>query len=218
MIAKIQQIKKSIQKWIAKHRKGKFAESTVFTLVTKPLWQYDKIKAWMGAPLVAAAVMGVGGSIPNDDALQSWDVSEPVTVIQGYSSQSDYTYLLPVTNLTGISQYFHAGHPGIDFRSPIKSGVLAVDNGIVTETIEDMYGYGRHVYITHNDGQVSLYAHLGLIVVERGEQVKAGDKIGEIGMTGRTTGPHLHFEWRKDGKAVNPIPMLSKSLASLRSN
>lgn len=215
----IQQIKHtflSIKRWIEKQRKGRFAQSTALTLLTRPLWQHEAIKAWMGAPLVAAAVMGAGMTTPNADALQSWDISQPISVIQGYTAESDYTYLLPVADLTGISQYFHAGHPGIDFRAPLRSAVMAMDNGEVTSIVEEQYGYGRHVYVTHEDGTVSLYAHLGLIMVELHDQVKAGDKIAEIGMTGRTTGPHLHFEVRQNGVATNPIPKLSKALDELK--
>jgi murein DD-endopeptidase MepM/ murein hydrolase activator NlpD len=216
MIRDLKRKLETIERWINKQRKGRFAQSTALSLLTRPLWQYDKIKAWMGAPLVAAAVAGAGLSSPPVDALQSWDVSQPITVVQGYNAESDYTYLLPVASLTGISQYFHAGHPGIDFRAPLRSDVVAMDNGTVTAIVEQPYGYGRHVYVTHENGNVALYAHLGLIMVEHGEQIKAGNKIGEIGMTGRTTGPHLHFELRNDsGRAINPIPMLSKSLASL---
>lgn len=201
---------------MSKQRKGRFAQSTAFTLITRPLWQYERIKAWMGAPLVAAAIMGAGMSAPNTDVLQSWDISQPVNVIQGYSTESDYTYLLPVASLTGISQYFHAGHPGIDFRAPLKSEVVAMDNGTITNIVEEPYGYGRHVYVTFDNGMVGLYAHLGLIMVELNERVQAGDTIGQIGMTGRTTGPHLHFELRKNGQATNPIPMLSKALGNLK--
>lgn len=215
MIKEIKYTASFINRWIEKRRRGVFARSTALTLLTRPLWQYEKIRTWMGAPLLAAAIFGAGVATPDTDALRSWDISQPVTVIHGYAFESDYTYLLPVANLTGISQYYHAGHPGVDFRAPIKSDVLAIDNGKITKIVEESYGYGRHVYITHQDGQVSLYAHLGLIMVEIDEQINAGEKIGEIGMTGRTTGPHLHFELRKEGKAVNPVPMLSKALSSL---
>jgi murein DD-endopeptidase MepM/ murein hydrolase activator NlpD len=216
MIRQLKQTFRSIEKWIDKQRRGRFAQSTALTLLTRPLWQHETIKAWMGAPLLAAAIFGAGVTTPDTDALKSWDISQPVAVIQGYSTENDYTYLLPVADLTGISQYFHSGHPGIDFRAPLRSAILAMDNGEVTSIVEEQYGYGRHVYVTHEDGTVSLYAHLGLIMVELHEQVKAGDKIAEIGMTGRTTGPHLHFELRQDGSAINPIPRLSKALTELK--
>jgi murein DD-endopeptidase MepM/ murein hydrolase activator NlpD len=208
---------RAIKRWIKRERKGRFSQSTAFTLITRPLWQYDRIKAWMGAPIVAALVIGVNTTqMPANDILQGWDVSQPVTEITGFSVQlqTDHTYLVPVTPLTGISQYFHQGHPGIDFRAPLGTDVVAMDDITVTKIIEERYGYGRHVYVEQGDGKVALYAHLGLIMVETGDKIKAGDVIGEIGMTGWTTGPHLHFEVRHEGAAINPIPMLSKALAA----
>lgn len=216
---RIQQTLTAIQRWINKQRRGHFAQSTVLSLITRPLWQYDRIRALMGAPLVVAAVIGTNVSMPaTTDALQAWDISQPVTVIQGYTPESDHTYLLPVASLTGISQYFHTGHPGVDLRAPLKSDVLSMDNGVVTNIVEQPYGYGRHILITHEDGLVTLYAHLGLIMVEVGDRVTAGQKIAEVGLTGRTTGPHLHFEVRSDRGALNPIPLLSKALTSLKAH
>lgn len=216
MIQRHHSLSRTIKRWIKRERKGRFAQSTLFTLITKPVWQHDRVKAWIGAPIVAALVAGASATpMPPNDLLQGWDVSQPVTEIPGYSVQlqTDHTYLLPVTNLTGISQYFHPGHPGVDFRSPLGSSIVAMDNGVVTDVIEEKFGYGRHVLVHQDDGNISLYAHMGLIMVETGEKIKAGDKVGEIGMTGWTTGPHLHFEVRQNGNSVNPIPLLSKALA-----
>lgn len=216
MIQRLQQTWKQVGRWIRRRRVGRFAHSSAITLLTRPLWQHDRIRAFMGAPLVAAAVFGATTSVPAADTLQAWDVSSPVSSIPGFTIQTDYTYLLPVTDLTGISQYFHSGHPGIDFRAPIGSDVVSVDAGRVTLIVESSSGYGRHVYVEHDKGYTSLYAHLGLIMVEIGEEIVAGEKVGEIGMTGWTTGPHLHFELTKDGSRVNPIPLLSKALVAYK--
>lgn len=206
----------ALKRWVKKQRSGKFAQSTIITLITKPVWQHERVKAWMGAPLVAAVVAGTGlTQVPAADALKEWNVSQPLSAIPGYAAdmQTDHTYILPVANLTGISQYFHGGHPGVDFRAPLGTPVVAFDNGTVTGIAEEKTGYGRNVYITDEDGKVSHYAHLGLIMVEVGEKVKAGDKVAEIGMTGWTTGPHLHFEVAQGGNKVNPIAFLSKALS-----
>ena len=217
MIRRLHTSTRAINRWIKHKRTGRFSQSTLFTLITRPLWQHDKIKAWFGAPIVAALVAGASAApMPANDLLQGWDVSQPVTEIVGYSGpfETSHTYLLPVTTLTGISQYFHPGHPGIDFRAPLGSDVIAMDNGVVSSIVEERFGYGRHVYILQDDGNSTLYAHLGLIMVENGEKIKAGSKIAEIGMTGWTTGPHLHFEIKKSGNSINPIPMLSKALTA----
>jgi len=164
---------------------------------------------------MAAVVLGTTASqMPVTDSLDAWSVGQPISNIPGYTTQiqTEHTYILPVVQLTGISQYFHTGHPGIDFRAPLGSAVVAMDNGTVSEIIEQKTGYGRHIYINSDGGKVSLYAHLGLIMVEVGDEIKAGDKIAEIGMTGWTTGPHLHFEVEENGKKTNPMAVLSKSI------
>ncbi len=216
MIRHLKQMITAFKRLIKKQRVGRFSQSTAFTLLTKPLWQHEKIRTLVGAPLVAAAITGASLAAPQVDTLSAWDISQSPTVIPGYSANSEHTFLLPVTQLTGISQYFHAGHPGIDFRAPLRSDVVAMDNGVVTEIVDSTVGYGRHVYIQHEDNRVGLYAHLGLIMVNIGDEVRAGDKIGEIGMTGWTTGPHLHFEVRAESGAINPIPLLSKALSELK--
>ena len=206
---------RTINRWIRKERKGRFSKSTVLTLITRPLWERDRIRAIVGAPLVAAVIAGAGtNAFPNTDTLQGWDISQPVSEISGYTTQihTDHTYFLPVASLIGISQYFHGGHPGVDFRAPLGSKVLAMDSGTVTNIIEQPYGYGRHVYVQDEDGVETLYAHLGLIMVEVGEYVEANSQIGEIGLTGYSTGPHLHFEVVEKGTKLNPVTLLSRAI------
>ncbi len=119
------------------------------------------------------------------------------------------TIAYPVPKAIGISQSFYALHPGLDIRAPRGSDVLAIEPGLVTKVANEKYGYGRRVEITHEDGKVSLYAHLDKIEVYEGDLVTAETKIGEIGLTGRTTGPHLHLEVHLDGRALNPLTELS---------
>lgn len=221
MTQRLNKTLQTITRWIRKERKGRFSQSTVLTLVTRPIWQHDRIRAIMGAPLFAAVIVGAtSGATPPTDSLQGWDITQPPSEIAGYSPSvyTNHTYLLPVSTLTGISQYFHPGHPGLDFRAPLGSGVLAMDNGTVTQIVELPYGYGRHIYIQHSDNTTALYAHLGLIMVEVGEHVTAGDKVGEIGLTGWTTGPHLHFEVTEQGAKINPMTLLSRAIASYVAN
>lgn len=66
------------------------------------------------------------------------------------------------------------------------------------------YGYGKYVIIDHGGGIQTLYAHMSALSVTVGQTVAQGEKIGEVGSTGWSTGPHIHFEIRKDGQAINP--------------
>jgi murein DD-endopeptidase MepM/ murein hydrolase activator NlpD len=99
-------------------------------------------------------------------------------------------------------------HKGTDFRAPRGTPVFAAGGGVVTFAGR-MGGYGNVVFIDHGGGVLSRYGHLRRIGTVRNAQVVAGAQIGEVGSTGRATGPHLHFEVRLDGRAVNPSVAMS---------
>jgi murein DD-endopeptidase MepM/ murein hydrolase activator NlpD len=94
-------------------------------------------------------------------------------------------------------------HSGIDLAAASGTPVAATLPGIVT-VIVSATGYGLHVVIDHGGGLSSLYGHLDTVVVASGDDVAAGQIIGAVGSTGNATGPHLHFEIRRDGIAEDP--------------
>jgi len=94
-------------------------------------------------------------------------------------------------------------HGGLDLAAPFGTHVYSAAAGTVTE-LGDNPIYGKYVIITHNEGWTSLYGHLSYTGVSQYEEVKKGRLIGKVGSTGLSTGPHLHFEIRKDGIAQNP--------------
>lgn len=94
-------------------------------------------------------------------------------------------------------------HKGTDFRAPRGTAVYAAGAGVVAFAGR-MGGYGKVVFIDHGDGVITRYGHLSAIGVQKGALIAAGAKLGAVGSTGRATGPHLHFEVRLDGRAVNP--------------
>ena len=100
-------------------------------------------------------------------------------------------------------------HAGIDLASGVGSPIRAVTNATVLSAGWEG-GYGRCVRLVHNDGTVTVYAHLSSINVSKGERVSAGERIGREGNTGQSTGPHLHFEVRINGTPVNPTSWLRK--------
>jgi len=102
-----------------------------------------------------------------------------------------------------------AFHKGIDFAAPEGSEVVAVASGIVTWS-RDRFGYGKVVEINHGNGLVTRYAHNQKVLVNVGDTVQKGQSIALIGSTGRSTGPHLHFEVLKGGRQVNPISFIGE--------
>ena len=105
-------------------------------------------------------------------------------------------------------------HHGIDLAAPTGTPVYATADGVVGRA--DWYSsYGLYISINHGASMETRYAHLSRLAVAAGDNVKKGDLIGYVGSTGRSTGPHLHYEVRVDGLAVNPIPYMVESEAQL---
>ena len=96
-------------------------------------------------------------------------------------------------------------HYGMDFTARKGTPIYATGNGVVKRADNRSSGYGKHIRIDHDFGYVSLYAHLSKYNVRRGQRVKRGDIIGYVGNTGRSVGPHLHYEIFKDKKRINPL-------------
>ncbi|MEE4289776.1 MAG: peptidoglycan DD-metalloendopeptidase family protein [Erythrobacter sp.] len=103
-----------------------------------------------------------------------------------------------------------AMHAGLDFRGPFGSPIYAAAVGKVIRAGRHA-GYGNLVEISHGNGLTTRYAHMSRIDVKVGETVRAGETIGGLGSTGRSTGPHLHFEVRLNNRAVNPRPFLESA-------
>ena len=100
-----------------------------------------------------------------------------------------------------------AMHTGVDLRESYGTEVRATARGTVVSA-GAAGGYGNMVEVDHGNGLATRYAHLASIRVDVGERVEKGAVVGEVGATGRATGPHLHYETRIDGEAVDPMRFL----------
>lgn len=117
----------------------------------------------------------------------------------------------PIEGGTVSSRYGRRGrrhHDGIDISSPIGTRVLAAADGVVVYAAS-LRGYGRMIIVRHPRGYDTVYAHNARHFVARGARVRRGQAIASVGRTGRTTGPNLHFEVRKDNVAHDPLRFLS---------
>ncbi|BDI59937.1 M23 family metallopeptidase [Qipengyuania nanhaisediminis] len=106
-------------------------------------------------------------------------------------------------------------HNGVDLAAPTGTPVYATADGLVGRA-DWFSSYGLYVAIDHGADLETRYAHMSRLAVSAGERVKAGDIIGYVGSTGRSTGPHLHYEVRVDGVAVNPIPYMLETETQTR--
>ena len=130
------------------------------------------------------------GSIPAIMPIQQKDLK---LVASGFGERID-----PIYKTT----HFHAG---MDFVADIGKPAYATGNGTVEFAGSDDSGYGIHVKINHGFGYLTLYGHLSELKCVEGQKVKRGDLIGLVGSTGKSVGPHLHYEVHKNGVPVNPV-------------
>jgi hypothetical protein len=104
---------------------------------------------------------------------------------------------------------FSANHKGVDFAGPEGTHVIAVAAGIVTYA-GDRTGYGNMVEINHGNGMATRYCHNEKLLVKQGEMIRKGQEVALMGSTGRSTGPHLHFEVVKNGVQVDPLRFIGE--------
>lgn len=118
--------------------------------------------------------------------------------VKDYTMSSGYGYR--IDPVYGTSAF----HAGLDFAAPTGTPVYATADGVV-KAAQRAGGYGKKVDISHGYNYVTRYAHLSKIDVTEGQKVHRGDKIGEVGSTGKSTGPHLHYEVRYKDEPQNPV-------------
>jgi murein DD-endopeptidase MepM/ murein hydrolase activator NlpD len=96
-------------------------------------------------------------------------------------------------------------HAGLDFSAPSGTPIYATGDGTVEEASMSDVGYGNHVVVRHGYGYKTLYGHMLRMKVKAGQAVKRGDVLGWVGSTGKSTGPHCHYEVIKNGEKVDPV-------------
>lgn len=106
-------------------------------------------------------------------------------------------------------------HGGIDIASPFYQEVKAAMDGEVILARNSRTGYGKVVVLQHDLGFRTIYGHMNVIIAKEGEAIRQGQPIGGVGSTGKSTGPHLHFEVRHDGRHLDPLPLLPMTIEQL---
>ncbi len=134
---------------------------------------------------------------------------QPISPKDRYWMTSNYGYRIdPFTKRRTV-------HHGIDLAGPYGLKIHSTGEGVVLTAHYSRHGYGKEVIIDHGFGYRSRYAHLQRINVEVGDKVKRGQVIGELGSTGRSTGPHLHYEILFNKKAINPLHCFYENITPL---
>lgn len=134
-----------------------------------------------------------------EEMLASIPAIQPVFNLDLKRLSSFYGYRIdPIYKVTKF-------HRGVDFSAPQGTSIYAPGAGKVIKTKRSRKGYGNQIEIDHGYGYITFYAHIKDFKVKKGDIVKRGQEIATIGNTGKSTAPHLHYEVRKDGRAVNPI-------------
>jgi len=123
--------------------------------------------------------------------------------------KSNGSLLWPVPGAV-ITQYFWSGHLAVDLAAPAGSPVLAAADGVVIWAGWRNDGGGLVVEIDHGNGLHTVYNHLGLILVKKGDTATRGERIANVGCTGDCTGPHVHFAVKVNGVYVNPLRYISR--------
>jgi murein DD-endopeptidase MepM/ murein hydrolase activator NlpD len=122
--------------------------------------------------------------------------------------QSDVMPIVQLPHPGYLSTRFSFYHPGVDIATGLGMPVHPISEGIVIETHYDLWGLGHYVVVSHDNGLKSTYAHMGRIFVKAGDPVKLSSIIGEVGLTGNTSGPHTHLEVNKNGRNFDPLTIL----------
>ena len=180
--------------------------SNPFSKLLRPVFETKWIRTALGGGFAITSLASGLILIPADNAtvLANYPVIDTQIVLETKKSMSN---VLP--DFTGVSQGFHFGHPGVDITAPLGSKLYPLKSGVVMRIENSRWNYGRAVYIDHGNGLLTLYAHMGKIYVEEGDEVSTEKPIGEVGLTGNTSGPHLHLEIKKEDRTVNPRPYLT---------
>ena len=161
-----------------------------------------------GGPLTPMQFSSMGGG-PDPDAERANGILNRMDRINLYRIAAERApFDIPVKSnfrfTSGFGQRWGRLHAGTDFAGPVGTPIYATADGIVTHASWSS-GYGRLIKIQHEFGIETRYAHLNAMRVSVGQRVSRGDRIGDMGNSGRSTGPHLHYEVRVGGNPVNPM-------------
>lgn len=179
----------------------------------RPFAETKRFRVLVGANLALSVLIvnqigPIGGAGPFANSPADEPVEIAVLTNKDIQVITETTFRFPIDESQGYSQSFNTFHPGVDIRAHRGTPTYPIANGKVIEVDYEIWAYGHKVVIEHEHGLISLYAHLDEINVKIGDQVTKNTAIGNIGLTGWTTGPHLHLEVKNNQGYLNPKQLL----------
>lgn len=181
--------------------------SNPISKLLRPIMEHKRVRTILGANLAGMLIL-VGSTATPSAAEVLGQPEVKVVDATDVVVTTEQRFGLPVAQLTGISQGFSLLHRGVDMRAPLGTAVVPITSGRVVEVKTSKLGYGNHVVVGHEGALNSLYAHLGVISVKVGQEVTQEVQLGTVGVSGWTTGPHLHLEVYDRGQAANPLTIV----------
>lgn len=167
-----------------------------------------------GAPAALAAHLGLGHRFTPRILMGGPVLPEWLAIVEDDDRKEALSFPVPGGHLgRGFGKVrggsiAHRRHLGLDIGAPEGSPIVAARGGVVAYSDDGITGYGNVVIVLHRGGFSTLYAHCKRTLVQAGERVRRGQPIAEVGQTGFTYAPHLHFEWRQQGWVRDPSPRL----------
>jgi murein DD-endopeptidase MepM/ murein hydrolase activator NlpD len=217
LLAQITKLKGALPPPVLNEKKGDDAQTYIQSIEGKLQKVNDYLRKRGLKGFSVAAVGGNGNAeaakLTDNEAYSLYDEYLSRLVHAVAFTPMGYPHISALTSYFGYrSDPFDSSvaefHPGIDFKGNKGDDARCTANGRVVFAGWSG-GYGNCVRIAHGNSLETLYGHLSRISVKVGQEVTVGQKIGEVGSTGRSTGTHLHYEIRKNGKAINPISYLT---------
>lgn len=191
--------------------KRKYRSGTLIARFVRYISDHKSAKKIFAANLSAVVIAGtLLPGTQNSVQAADFNAQPNETVIQAQNTlitEKSIQYPLEVIK---VNQGFSFFHPGVDLGAEIGDPVKPVKAGVVIEAGYETDGYGNTIVIDHGDGLDSRYAHLLKIEVQTGQEVTTNTEIGKVGITGHSTGPHLHLEIRQNGFPLNPLSVLPR--------
>ena len=189
----------------------KYRSGTFLGKLVRHVSEHKSVKKLFAVNL--SAVVIAGALLPNpQNSVQAASINTQPdqTIIQTQNTlKTERSIQYPLEKVR-VNQGYGIFHPGVDLGGDIGDSIKPIKAGNIVEADYTTDGYGNTILIDHGQGLTSRYAHLSKIEVKVGEKVTTNEEIGKVGITGHSTGPHLHLEVRQNGIPLNPLTVLSR--------